>query len=118
MKEAMDGRAEVERVEDAIREAEEHHKRLEFGEALEKTEEALRLAHRAKAAMKLKVGVRSRSLEGGPSFMFFSFYLLGRGVMMVLVDFLILWMKCPIWSHLSLFAGLMMMMMMMLSWCV
>jgi len=55
VKEAMDGRAEVERVQDAIREAEDHHKRLEFFEALEKTEEALRLAHRARPAMKLKV---------------------------------------------------------------
>lgn len=53
--EAMDGRAEAQRVEAAIREAEAHQKKLEWEEALDKIDVALRLAHRAKPAMKIKV---------------------------------------------------------------
>jgi hypothetical protein len=36
LKEAMDGRAEAERVGAAIREAEAHQKKLEYADALEK----------------------------------------------------------------------------------
>ena len=51
----MDGRAEVQRVEQGIKEAEMHSKKVEWVEALEKIDGALRYAHRAKNAMRIKV---------------------------------------------------------------
>jgi hypothetical protein len=55
IQEAADGRAEVQKVEAALRDAEAHSKRVEWAQALEKAEGALRYAHRAKAAMRVKV---------------------------------------------------------------
>lgn len=55
IQEAADGRSEVGKVEAALREAEAHSKRIEWGDALEHAEGALRYAHRAKAAMRIKV---------------------------------------------------------------
>ena len=55
IQEAMDGRAEVQRVEEGIKEAEIHSKKVEWVEALEKIDGALRYAHRAKTAMRMKV---------------------------------------------------------------
>lgn len=55
IQEAADGRAEVQKVEAALRDAEAHSKRVEWAQALEKAEGALRYAHRAMAAMRVKV---------------------------------------------------------------
>lgn len=55
IQEAADGRMEVQKVEAALRDAEAHSKRVEWGQALERAEGALRYAHRAKAAMRIKV---------------------------------------------------------------
>eukprot|EP00624_Nannochloropsis_granulata_P002994 evm.model.NODE_25201_length_48748_cov_29.326208.7 len=55
IQEAKEGRAEVSMVEQALRAAEMHSKRVEWGEALERVDAALRFAHRAKNAMRLKL---------------------------------------------------------------
>lgn len=56
IQEAADGLAEAGKVEAAVGAAEQHSKRLEWAAALERAEAALRYAHRAKAAMQIKVG--------------------------------------------------------------
>jgi hypothetical protein len=55
LSEAMDGHNETERVETAMRSAEILHKKCEHEAALQKAEMALRLAHRAKRALNVKV---------------------------------------------------------------
>lgn len=55
VREAEDGQAEVQAVEGALQAAEQHFKRVEWPEALDRVEAALRFAHRAKRAMRLKL---------------------------------------------------------------
>ena len=55
IQEAKDGRAEVYMVEQALKDAEAHSRKAEWSEALERVDAALRFAHRAKNAMRLKL---------------------------------------------------------------
>lgn len=56
VQEATDGLEEGQKVGAAVAEAEAKSRRAEWAGALEKAEAALRYAHRAKAAMQIKVG--------------------------------------------------------------
>lgn len=70
IQEAKEGRAEVSMVEQALQAAELHSKKVEWGEALERVDAALRFAHRAKNAMRLKLLAlcKLKRWEGGVRF--------------------------------------------------